>query len=166
MKTTALAVCLTLLLFAAVPVQAQTTPPALGVAQLSDAQRTEIEKILTEFHKEIFALVNQHSSAGYEKYLSESFQEKVGSGSTQAVSKAPFLKWLDNIFSQRESQTISPYKIKVSVLSPDVAYSLYVGGAQITMKNGRKGGYGNAMTYIWRKESGGWRIIHMHESTW
>ena len=145
------------LLFFAVPVQAQT---------LTDTQKAEIEKVLTENHKEIIASVNQLSSAGYAKYLSESFQEKAGSGNIQAVSKGPFLKWVDGIFAQRASQTVSPHSIKVFVLSPDFAYSLYVAGVQITVKSGRKGGYGNAMTFVWRKEPGGWKIIHFHESNW
>jgi hypothetical protein len=156
MKSIVIAVCLMLLLVA-VPLQAQT---------LTDAQKAEIEKILSENHKEIFSSVNQLSSAGYTKYLSESFQEKAGSGNIQAATKDGFLKWLDSIFGQRANQTISPHNIKVFVLSPDSAYSLYIGGAQITVKNGRKGGYGNAMTFVWRKEPSGWKIVHLHESTW
>jgi ketosteroid isomerase-like protein len=156
MKSIAIAVCLMLFLVA-VPVQAQT---------MTDAQKAEIEKILIENHKELIAAVNRLDVAGYVKFISDSFQERVGSGNVSARSKDPFLKWVGDAWSQRASQTVSPFDIRAFVLSPDSAYMLYVGGVQITSKNGRKGGYGNAVTYIWRKESGGWKVVHIHESNW
>ncbi len=146
-----------ILLLIAVPLQPQT---------LTDAQKAEIEKTLISNHKELIASVNRLDTAGYAKFLSDSFQERVGAGNVAARAKDTFLKWIGNAWSQRASQTVTPFDIRAFVLSPDSAYTLYVGGLQVTGKNGRQGGYGNAVTYIWRKELGGWKVVHIHESTW
>jgi ketosteroid isomerase-like protein len=161
MKSIAHAVGL-MLLFFALPVQAQN----VAGTQVTDAQRSEIEKILTEANQELLASTNQLSTAGHAKYFSESFQEQVNSGNIVATSKEASLKTIGNWFNQRTSQTFSNSTFKIFVLSPELAYVLTVGGGSVAMKNGRKAGFGNAITSIWRKESGGWKIIHVHESSW
>ncbi len=156
MKSIGIAFALMLLLVA-VPLQAQT---------LTDAQKAEIEKTLIANHKEVIEFVNRLDTAGYAKFLSASFQERAGGGNVSVRSRDSFLKWLGDTWTQRTKQTVTPFNIKAVVLSPDAAYTLYVGGIQITGKNGRQGGYGNAITYIWQKESGVWKIVHIHESNW
>ena len=70
MKRIALAVGL-LLLFLALPVQAQT---------LTAAQKAEIEKTLTDATKELVAAVSQLNVAPFEKYVSADFEERVTNG--------------------------------------------------------------------------------------
>jgi hypothetical protein len=120
MKGMAIAVCV-LLLLVVFPIQAQI---------LTDAQKAEIEKVLVENHKELIAAVNRLDVAGYVNFISDTFQERVGSGNVSARSKDPFLKWVGDNWSQRASQTVSPFDIRAVVLSPDAAYTLYVGGVQ------------------------------------
>jgi ketosteroid isomerase-like protein len=145
-----------MLLFFVVPIQAQT---------LTAAQKAEIEKTLTDATKEIVASINQLSVAALEKYHSAEFQERVTNGDIQATGKAASLKVSADNISQRISQKWEIDSIIVHVLSPDSAYVVTVMGGYITYKNGRHGGYGDITTRIWRKEPGGWKYIHQHEST-
>ncbi len=156
MKNITGVVTLMLLLFA-VPAQAQT---------LTDAQKAEIEKILTDATKEIVAAVNQLSAEGYAKYLSSDFQERLGGGNINATGRDALLQYYESNNSQRTSMKSERDLIRVHVLSQDLAYVVDVGALSVTTKSGRHGGYGNAITRIWRKEPGGWKIIHMHESVW
>jgi ketosteroid isomerase-like protein len=155
MKRIALAVGL-MLLFAAFPAQAQT---------VTAVQKAVIEKTLTDATKEIVASINQLSVAALEKYQSAEFQERVTNGDIQATGKAASLKVSADNISQRISQKWEIDSIIVHILSPDLAYVVTVMGGYITYKNGRHGGYGDITTRIWRKESGGWKYVHQHEST-
>lgn len=137
------------------------------LAQVTPAQRAEIEKTLTEAQKEINASINQLSTDGWIKYASEDFQERVGSGNALAPGgKETFIKWLTNLISQRASQKVDIDSIKVFAISPESAYVLVIGGGTLVLKNGRHGGFGWASTFIWRKEPSGWKIVHYHESSW
>ena len=137
------------------------------LAQVTPAQRAEIEKTLTEAQKELNASINQLSTDVWAKYASEDFQERVGSGNALAPGgKETFIKWVTNIFNQRESQKVDIDSIKVYALSPESAYVLVIGGGALITKGGRHGGFGWASTFIWRKEPNGWKIIHYHESSW
>jgi ketosteroid isomerase-like protein len=155
-----------LLLLFAVPATTQTPAPTLGISQVTDAQRAEIEKILTDATKEISAAISDLNIGLIERYFSSEFQERVTNGNIQATGKAASLKVTTDNFSQRASQKFDLDLIKVHVLSPDLAYVVSVGGIYFAQKNGRHGGYGSAITRIWRKEAGGWKIIHHHESVW
>jgi ketosteroid isomerase-like protein len=149
--------------------QAQTPAPKLSVAKLTAAQVAEIEKTILQAHQELSDAANRLSAEAVQKYASTEFQERVGGGNIfpAAPGKEAFLKWLSDIFATRINQKAEPVTVRVQVVSADVAYSIYVGGASFTSKKtNRYGGYGNAITWLWRKEAAGWRIIHCHESWW
>jgi ketosteroid isomerase-like protein len=137
------------------------------LAQVTPAQRAEIEKTLTETQKELNASFVQLRADVVAKYVSEDFQDSVGGGNVYSSSgKEAYLKMLANAFSQRTSQKFEMDSLKVYVISPDSAYVFMTGGISVTMKSGRHGGFGWAGTFIWKKEPGGWKIVHVHESTW
>jgi ketosteroid isomerase-like protein len=135
-------------------------------AQITQAQRSEIEKTLTEAHKAMLVSINQLSTEGWAKYISEDFRERVGGGNVYSQGKEACLKGIANMFSQRASQKLEMDSIEVHVISPESAYVLMIGWGQLILKSGRHGGWASASTTIWRKEPGGWKFVHFHESTW
>jgi ketosteroid isomerase-like protein len=138
----------------------------LVAQQVTDAQKAEVEKILTEAHKEILVTLNQLKPDALSNYLSEDFQERVGAGNIGSSGKEAIMKWLNAVTVQRKSSNYDQDYLKIFVLSPDSAYVVQVGGISYVNQNGRHGGLGLATTWIWRKEQSGWKIIHFHESWW
>jgi hypothetical protein len=136
------------------------------LAQVTPAQRTDIEKTLTAATKEILDSFSQLHQDTWAKYASADFQEYVGGGNIGSKGKEATLKTFTDMASYRASQKIDPDVIKVYVISPDSAYVLTICGLSLVLKDGRHGGFGLASTAIWRKETGGWKMIHMHESAW
>lgn len=168
MKNTAVASGM-VLAFLGAAVWAQPTVSKSGAASLSPVQRAEIEQALLAAHSEIVATTNQLSVEGWAKYASADFSERVGGGNFYPTEsgKAALLRWLAGLFAGRENQKWELLPPKVHVLSTDLAYTIAVGGASYHLKkSGRYGGFGHAFTLVWRREVGGWRFIHMHESSW
>ena len=134
------------------------------LAQVTPAQRAEIEKTLTEAQKELNASIVQLNPDILAKYLSPDFGEDVGSGNIYSSGREAVMKSLTATLSRRESMNFDMDSLKVYVISPDSAYVLVTGGLSVKFKNGRHGGWGWAATYVWRKEQGGWKIVHIHQS--
>ena len=151
-------------IFAAISVSVCILFVPLVAQQVTDAQKAEIEKILTEAHKEIVAGWNQLNGEPYMKYISEGFQERVGFGNIGPVGREGLNKLSENISKGRKSQTYTQDYLKVFVISPDSAYVIQAGAVSYISQNDRHFGLTLASTYIWRKEQTGWKIIHIHES--
>lgn len=149
--------------------QAQTPAPKLSVAKLTAAQVAEIEQTLLQANQEMSVAANQLNTAALEKYLSAEFQERIGGGnlSPTASGKEALTKWLADAWASRTNQKFESSTLRVKVVSAEVAYVIHVGGGSWTSKKtNRYAGVGNAITWLWRKEAAGWRIIHCHESWW
>lgn len=148
---------------------AQTPAPQLSVAKLTAVQVAEIEKSIRQAHQEMLEAGNRLSADALQEYTSTEFQERVGGGnlSPAAPGKDAYVKWLADLFAGRANQKFETMTLKVQVVSADVAYSISVGGGSFTYKKtNRYAGFANAITFLWRKEAAGWRIIHCHESWW
>lgn len=150
-------------------VQILAAPAQPGGGAVTAAQRSEIEKAVTAAITGWTAAMNALDPERCMKHYSLEFQERVGGGNIAPANpgREAMAKWVSDLQSQRSSQTFQWSTIKVHPLSPDLAYSVMVGGGSFAFKKtGRIGGLMTALTVVWRKESDGWKIIHVHESWW
>jgi ketosteroid isomerase-like protein len=138
----------------------------LVAQQVTDAQKVEIEKALTEAYEEIVDGLNNMDIGLILKYIGEDFQERVGSG---MISIGATKEWMDGFLNaglyRTSRQNYVQDILKIHILSPDFAYVVQAGGISY-VREGRHGGAGLITTHIWRKEQNGWKIIHIHESKW
>jgi len=138
----------------------------LAAQQVTDAQKAEIEKTLTEAYKEIVAGLNNMDIGLILKYISEDFQERVESGTMSiGTTKEWMAGYLNGRYSRMSRQNYVQDILKIHILSPDIAYVVQAGGISYIV-GGKHGGAGLIMTHIWKKEQSGWKIIHIHESKW
>ena len=136
----------------------------LVAQQVTDAQKAEIEKILTEAHKEIVDGWNQLNGERFMKYISEDFQERVANGDIGPVGREGLNKLSEAFNKGRKSQKYIQDYLKVFVISPDSAYVIQAGGLSYVSQIDRHFGFTLATTFIWKKEQTGWKIIYIHDS--
>jgi len=138
----------------------------LVAQQVPDAQRTEIEKALTEAYKEIVDGLNNMDIGLILKYISEDFQEQVTSGTRSILeTKQGMDGFLNGRYSRMRRQNFVQDILKIHILNSEYAYVVLAGGISY-ISEGRHSGAGLITTHIWKKEQSGWRIIHIHESRW
>ena len=75
--------------------------------------------------------------------------------------------WVDLItkyFSMRERQHIEPLAVRVTALTSDLALMTSEEKSEMQLKSGENIKSKHVFTMIWKREKGGWKILHSHES--
>lgn len=130
---------------------------------LTDKQRADIEKQILELVNKLIISVEKLDIDGFSAFFSsDEFLAGYSQGST-FQSKA---EWVDDTrvwFNQLKSAELDN-KVKVTVLSADFVLVDRVGTYQVNFKDDRISRSRQALSYIFKKEATGWKIIHVHES--
>jgi len=150
MRTIALAVGFMLLLFA-LPIQAQT---------ITDTQKADIEKSLKD---QTIQYLNTHTKMDTEALLKFWSRDKligINADGRCYTTTAAILQKLAIDFKGRKEEKLDVQEIKVHILSSDTAITLASGKLRITAINGNVFNYMLAVTILWVKESGVWKIAH------
>ena len=71
---------------------------------------------------------------------------------------------ITNYFSMRERQHIEPLEVRVTALTPNLALMTSEEKGEMALKSGANIKSKHVFTMIWKKEQGGWKILHSHES--
>jgi len=83
---------------------------------------------------------------------------------SKLYTKAELIKTLTEIYSKLESMKITMHTPTVQVLGPDTAVWTATGQAESVAKTGERYTEMLTETWIWKKESGEWRVVHYTES--
>ena len=155
MKIIVIAACL-MLLFVVVPVQAQT---------LTDTQKAEIEKIVKE---QITALCSTFDTLDVESAFKLWSRDKligeVTAGRIDTSIDAMIKRWKSsNANVLRRKNDIQ--EIKVNVISPDVAFATSKNLVRVELKNGNVNNSNWVGTFLWVKESSGWKLAFYGQSS-
>ena len=131
---------------------------------LSGSQKAAIEnQILKQWKITGLAVENADANEYLTSFSSTEFMGMYSEGK-------PFLtrvEYADSVkiwFSTRKSSEIKQASIKVTVLNDILALLDQNSVFQLNLKNNRLVSYNHAISFIFKREGSGWKIIHGHES--
>jgi ketosteroid isomerase-like protein len=64
----------------------------------------------------------------------------------------------------RNRQRVEPVAVRVTALTPGLALLTSQEKSEMEMKDGSLHKSRHVFTMLWKKEAGGWKIVHSHES--
>ncbi len=132
---------------------------------LTDAQKADIEKEILELTNKMNDLAEKSDVAKWSELISSA--EFLGWSSEGKLYQSREI-WLDSMsvwMNSRESLEIGQRKFNVTVLSADIVLVDRVSVNQAKYKNGRIERYNSAISYLFKKETTGWKVIHMNVSS-
>lgn len=131
---------------------------------LTETEKDTINKdVKNQFNQLVSALNQKNTDLWSMNYSDSEFISAIVSTdyySTRTAFKDSIAKYI----SMRESQHIEPLEIRVTPLTPNIAFMTSEEKIEILLKNGQKFYSKHAFTMIWKKEKKGWKILHSHES--
>ena len=130
----------------------------------SDAQKAEIEKQIIEQWGKLGHTVKTADAEGFTSFFSSDKFLAMYSEGTQFLSLKEYSDSVKVWFSVRKGTELQQQKVKVSILSEDMALLDQKSIFQVNLKDNKVIRCNHAVTFIFRKESSGWKIIHGHES--
>ncbi len=132
---------------------------------LTDSQKADIEKQVVELTNKLNNLAEKSDFANWSDLLSSTEFLGWSSGGTVYQSREIFLDSISVWWNRRKSLEIGQRKFNVTVLSADIVLVDRVSVNQIQYKNDRIVRYNSAISYLFKKETTGWKVIHMNESS-
>ena len=128
---------------------------------VGDSNLTEIEALLADYVTSVNELDLTKAEQIWSQTSTTSFIHPRGHEKGWQDIKASF--YLDTMgrFSQRDLRL---HDIDVHLLSSDIAWGEFYWDFDATFKDGTPLKTTGRETQIWRKESGGWKILHVHYS--
>lgn len=128
-----------------------------------DSIRKQIDEVTTQYNKSWESLDIEQIAAFHS---AESFLYW-SSGGLSCGSNEEFRNVFGNILPMMKKWTIKDISnSSVQVLGPDAAVASLLLDAESIGQDGSVSNHGSgALTYVWNRIDGVWKIIHIHEST-
>jgi len=131
---------------------------------LTETENDTIKKdVKNQFNQLVSALNQKNVDLWSLNYSDSEFISAIVSTdyySTRTAFKDSITKYI----SMRESQHIEHLEIRVTPLTPVLAFMTSEEKIEILLKNGQNFDSKHVFTMIWKKEKDGWKILHSHES--
>ncbi len=131
---------------------------------LSDTQKSEIEKQVLTTWDQINIPIEKADAEGFLSYFSTNEFIAMFSGGNSFYSLKEYSDSVKTWFGPRKSTEITGKKIKVDVLSEEIALLDQTSVFQATFKDDRVIKVNHSVSFVFKKEADGWKIIHGHES--
>ena len=128
----------------------------------SEAVKKEILDLTTHYNK-TWETLNAEQIASY--HSNESFQYW-GHGELQCASNDQFRNAFSKILPMMRKWTVKKIsQFSVQAVNQHAAITSFILDAESIGLDGTKSNHGSgALTYVWNKINGKWKIIHIHES--
>jgi ketosteroid isomerase-like protein len=131
---------------------------------LTATQKADIEKQVLEQWDKLNLTLEKADAAGYLSFLSTDGFLGMHSEGTQFLTRESYADSVKAWFEPRKSCEMPNRKIKVHVLGENLALLDQAGIFQANFRDGRVIRLNHAVSFVFRKETSGWKIIHGHES--
>jgi len=131
---------------------------------LTDESRKSVEEAVLEAFGRYVAAVNALDAASWAAFFSDDAPVTAFAGVDYYGDKAAWSRTVEGYFEQRASQRLEPKAVRATALAPDLALMTSEQAASMTLKDATRITSRHVYTMLWKKEQGGWRIIHSHES--
>jgi ketosteroid isomerase-like protein len=128
----------------------------------NEAVKKQIRELTTQYNK-AWETLNVEQIATY--HSNESFLYW-GHGGLQCTSNDHFRNAFSKVLPMMKKWTVKgTSQFSVQALNQHSAISSFILDAESIGLDGTKGNHGSgALTYVWNKINGNWKIIHIHES--
>lgn len=131
---------------------------------LTDLERADIEKQVQEqMKKNLISVSNLNAAEVLSQFSTDNFIAFCYAGPI-VLSRSALGDSLETWYGQRKSISIDQLNLKVTVLSADLALVDRTSVNQRVLKNDSTVKYNFIGSYVFKKETSGWKLIHTHES--
>lgn len=131
--------------------------------ELTEQGKSKIEKQILDEWEKIMATIKDSDSEAYATFISPDLILMSSQGSVY-YSKTVYIDNVKKWFSTRKNTEIEQKKIIVTPLDEDIALLDQESDFVVTYQDGSIQGVHHAVSFVFKKEPTGWRIIHGHES--
>ena len=130
---------------------------------LSDEKRNEIIREVNDVFLEFVATLNELNPEAWASYYSDDFLSAIVN-TDHYGARGDWIGEIKKYFASRESQRVDPVFVNVSALGEGLAMTTSEEKTDMTLKDGGRLKAKHLFSIVWRREAGGWRILHSHES--
>jgi uncharacterized protein (TIGR02246 family) len=132
-------------------------------SELTGHVKLTIEKQLLDNWEKIMTTIEDSDSEAYASFISPNLILMSSQG-TVYYSKTAYIDNVRNWFSTRENTEIEQKKIIVTPLDKEIALLDQESYFVVTYQDGNIQEVDHTVSFVFKKESSGWKIIHGHES--
>lgn len=137
-------------------------PPTRAV--LTEADREKIQQEVTmQFHQLVAALNRMDLTAWADFYSNDAFASAIIRTDHFAMRDA-WVSAITKYFALRARQEVTPRAVRVTPLAPGLALMTSEEKTAMWLKDGTHAASIHVFTMVWKRESGGWKVVHSHES--
>ena len=132
---------------------------------LTNSQKADIEKQILDLWNKITIPIEKADIDGYAPFVSsDEFIASYGGGTVALRSKSELIDTLRTWFSNRKGNEFQQKTVKIIVLAENLVLLDQLCILQINFKDDTIMRLNDAISFIFKKETSGWKVIHAHES--
>ncbi len=131
--------------------------------ELTDQRKSQIEKQILEKWKNISTAIENLDSEEYATFISPNLIMISSEGSVFS-SKTEYIDNVQNWFATRKNTEIQKAKVTLTVLEEDLVLLDQKSDFIVEYKDDNVQEVHHAVTFMFKKEPSGWKVIHGHES--
>jgi ketosteroid isomerase-like protein len=130
----------------------------------TEMEKETIEKEVKDQFNQLVSALNQLNAGAWSEYYSKDEFLSAIVATDYYTARSAWVDLITSYFSMREHQHVEPLRVRVTALAPNLALVTSQEKAEMRLKAGEHIESKHVFTMIWRRERGGWKILHSHES--